>query len=184
MYEYTVLFAIIVENATRVVLCLLPTITVDHVHVFCILQGDNIKKFREESGAKINISDSTCPERIVTITGPTESILKAFSLICAKFEEMSQLNNGMSTDPALNGVHGVQGLHGKPLGPGQTAAPVTLRLVVPASQCGSLIGELFFFNGCSHIYMFAYLYPYSTYPNLSYCHCNCGLRAVARALYV
>ncbi|OQR71200.1 poly(rC)-binding protein 3-like, partial [Tropilaelaps mercedesae] len=103
--------------------------------------GDNIKKFREESGAKINISDGTCPERIVTITGPTESILKAFSLICAKFEEMSQLNNGSPTDPALNGVHGVQGMHGKPLGPGQTAAPVTLRLVVPASQCGSLIGK-------------------------------------------
>ncbi|GFS46114.1 poly(rC)-binding protein 3, partial [Nephila pilipes] len=50
-------------------------------------KGDNIKKFREESGAKINISDGSCPERIVTVTGCTDAILKAFSLIARKFEE-------------------------------------------------------------------------------------------------
>jgi transcription antitermination factor NusA-like protein len=84
-------------------------------------KGDNIKKFREESGAKINISDGSCPERIVTVTGSTEAILKAFSLISRKFEEDVQ---NSST-------------------PGTTIPKpqVTLRLIVPASQCGSLIGK-------------------------------------------
>ena len=41
-----------------------------------------------QSGAKINISDGSCPERIVTVTGNTESIFKAFTLICNKFEEV------------------------------------------------------------------------------------------------
>jgi transcription antitermination factor NusA-like protein len=84
-------------------------------------KGDNIKKFREESGAKINISDGSCPERIVTITGPTDSIFKAFALICKKFEEQDAQN-----PPNSGGVP-------KP--------PITLRLIVPASQCGSLIGK-------------------------------------------
>lgn len=80
-------------------------------------KGDNIKKFREESGAKINISDGSCPERIVTVTGPTDAIFKAFNLICKKFEENNP-NTGTVPKP-----------------------PITLRLIVPASQCGSLIGK-------------------------------------------
>lgn len=80
-------------------------------------KGDNIKKFREESGAKINISDGSCPERIVTITGSLDSINRAFTMICKKFEE------DLQNTPTVP----------KP--------PVTLRLVVPASQCGSLIGK-------------------------------------------
>ena len=43
-----------------------------------------------QSGAKINISDGSCPERIVTVTGNTESIFKAFTLICNKFEEVTK----------------------------------------------------------------------------------------------
>ncbi|KAK3106042.1 hypothetical protein FSP39_011511 [Pinctada imbricata] len=82
-------------------------------------KGDNIKRFREDSGAKINISDGSCPERIVTVTGSTECIHKAFTMICKKFEEVNDLQNTPSVP--------------KP--------PVTLRLVVPASQCGSLIGK-------------------------------------------
>jgi transcription antitermination factor NusA-like protein len=85
-------------------------------------KGDNIKRFREESGAKINISDGSCPERIVTVTGSTEAILKAFSLIARKFEEDVQ----NSSTPGGN-------IANKP--------QVTLRLIVPASQCGSLIGK-------------------------------------------
>ena len=46
-----------------------------------------------QSGAKINISDSSCPERIVTVTGTTDQIFKAFTMICKKFEEVRmQLN--------------------------------------------------------------------------------------------
>ncbi|KAM7380838.1 hypothetical protein PAMP_004110 [Pampus punctatissimus] len=84
-------------------------------------KGETVKKMREESGARINISEGNCPERIVTITGPTDTIFKAFAMIAYKFEE--DIINSMSNSPATS----------KP--------PVTLRLVVPASQCGSLIGK-------------------------------------------
>uniref|UniRef100_A0A3Q3LSD2 Poly(rC) binding protein 3 n=1 Tax=Mastacembelus armatus TaxID=205130 RepID=A0A3Q3LSD2_9TELE len=84
-------------------------------------KGETVKKMREESGARINISEGNCPERIVTITGPTDTIFKAFAMIAYKFEE--DINSSMSNSPATS----------KP--------PVTLRLVVPASQCGSLIGK-------------------------------------------
>ena len=69
-------------------------------------KGEIVKRFRDEvrrisspdghsiiscfqSGAKINISDGSCPERIVTVTGSTDAIFKAFTLICNKFEEVS-----------------------------------------------------------------------------------------------
>uniref|UniRef100_A0A452H2Q0 K Homology domain-containing protein n=1 Tax=Gopherus agassizii TaxID=38772 RepID=A0A452H2Q0_9SAUR len=82
---------------------------------FCCLHFSSI------SGARINISEGNCPERIVTITGPTDAIFKAFAMIAYKFEE--DIINSMSNSTATS----------KP--------PVTLRLVVPASQCGSLIGK-------------------------------------------
>ncbi|KAL1474666.1 hypothetical protein MTO96_020552 [Rhipicephalus appendiculatus] len=98
-------------------------------------KGDNIKKFREESGAKINISDGSCPERIVTVTGSTEAILKAFSLIARKFEEMLSLLclPVQTVGPTLQELQSNGSHLPKP--------PVTLRLIVPASQCGSLIGK-------------------------------------------
>ncbi|PNF26669.1 Poly(rC)-binding protein 3 [Cryptotermes secundus] len=85
-------------------------------------KGEIVKRFREESGAKINISDGSCPERIVTVTGPTNAIFKAFTLICKKFEEFQEMQ-------------------GAPNGSGIPRPPITLRLIVPASQCGSLIGK-------------------------------------------
>ena len=51
-----------------------------------------------QSGAKINISDGSCPERIVTVTGNTESIFKAFTLICNKFEEVSYHHPHLSSN--------------------------------------------------------------------------------------
>ncbi|XP_054282178.1 poly(rC)-binding protein 3-like isoform X2 [Macrosteles quadrilineatus] len=85
-------------------------------------KGEIVKRFREESGARINISDGSCPERIVTVTGQTNAIFKAFQLICKKLEEFQEL-------------HGMGG------GGGVSRPPITLRLIVPASQCGSLIGK-------------------------------------------
>ncbi|XP_055083270.1 poly(rC)-binding protein 3 [Periophthalmus magnuspinnatus] len=84
-------------------------------------KGETVKKMREESGARINISEGSSPERIVTITGPTEGIFRAFSMIALKFEEditSAMLNSSVTSKP-----------------------PVTLRLVFPGSQCGSLIGK-------------------------------------------
>nr|CAI5859519.1 unnamed protein product [Callosobruchus analis] len=74
-----------------------------------------------QSGAKINISDGSCPERIVTVIGSTSAIFKAFTLICKKFEEFQEINSSNAS--------------------GVPRPPITLRLVVPASQCGSLIGK-------------------------------------------
>uniref|UniRef100_A0A4W4HLD6 K Homology domain-containing protein n=1 Tax=Electrophorus electricus TaxID=8005 RepID=A0A4W4HLD6_ELEEL len=86
-----------------------------------VKKGETVKKMREESSARINISEGTCPERIVTITGPTDAIFKAFAMIAYKFEEdiVTSMSNSQATS--------------KP--------PVSLRLLVPASQCGSLIGK-------------------------------------------
>eukprot|EP00095_Tigriopus_kingsejongensis_P005873 maker-scaffold38_size502422-snap-gene-2.24 protein:Tk05873 transcript:maker-scaffold38_size502422-snap-gene-2.24-mRNA-1 annotation:"poly -binding protein 3 isoform x4" len=83
-------------------------------------KGEIVKRFRDESGAKINISDGSCPERIVTVTGATDAIYKAFTLICNKFEE--DLANLVSPNTVPR-------------------PPITFRLIVPASQCGSLIGK-------------------------------------------
>ncbi|NXA67588.1 PCBP2 protein, partial [Mohoua ochrocephala] len=74
-----------------------------------------------QSGARINISEGNCPERIITLAGPTNAIFKAFAMIIDKLEEVSMTNSTAASRP-----------------------PVTLRLVVPASQCGSLIGK----GGC------------------------------------
>ncbi|XP_069087070.1 poly(rC)-binding protein 2 isoform X8 [Lissotriton helveticus] len=87
-------------------------------------KGESVKKMREESGARINISEGNCPERIITLAGPTNAIFKAFSMIIDKLEE--DISSAMTNSTASS----------KP--------PVTLRLVVPASQCGSLIGK----GGC------------------------------------
>lgn len=84
-------------------------------------KGETVKRIREESSARINISEGSCPERIVTITGATECVFRAFTMITIKLEEdlAALVANGTVTS--------------KP--------PVTLRLVIPASQCGSLIGK-------------------------------------------
>lgn len=80
--------------------------------------GEIIHSIREESGAKIHISDGSVPERIVTVTGPTDSIYKSFNLICKKFDD----DTGSKSESARPGN-------------------ITLKLIVPASQCGSLIGK-------------------------------------------
>lgn len=96
-------------------------------------KGEIVKRFREESGAKINISDGSCPERVVTVTGSTSSLLRAFALITKKFEEFHELQNNHAAVAA------------NPASPAPTSpAPITFRLIVPASQCGSLIGK----GGC------------------------------------
>jgi len=178
-------------------------------------KGDNIKRFREISGAKINVSDSSCPDRIVTLAGTLDEVYNAFSMICSKFEEQvlqvnsspsslnttsaSPLSNtsagnnlllgnsansvidplfGLSSSSILNGALNESSLAAvkkeadmltinnnstntinnnnlnapnnnltlniKNSNNGNTSAYsplVTLRLIIPASQCGSLIGR-------------------------------------------
>lgn len=80
--------------------------------------GVTIKAFREESGAHINISDGSTTERVVAISGTIDAVVKAFSLISEKIEE-EMMNNARSS------------------GSGQ----VSVRLVIPSSQCGAIIGK-------------------------------------------
>ncbi|KAK6307694.1 hypothetical protein J4Q44_G00209650 [Coregonus suidteri] len=84
-------------------------------------KGETVKRIREESSARVNISEGSCPERIITITGSTDCVFRAFTMITNKLEEDL-------TTLVANGT-----ISSKP--------PVTLRLVIPASQCGSLIGK-------------------------------------------
>ncbi|KAL1458364.1 hypothetical protein WDU94_008521 [Cyamophila willieti] len=85
--------------------------------------GETVKKLREESGSKIYISDSSTPERIVTVIGSMDSLFRAFSLITKNIEEFHKNQN-------------------KHLGGnGGETQPIQLRLIVPASQCGSIIGK-------------------------------------------
>ncbi|CAL8325393.1 unnamed protein product [Merluccius merluccius] len=85
-----------------------------------LIQYELISSLRE-STARVNISEGSCPERIITITGSTDSVFRAFTMITFKLEEDL-------TTLVANGT-----ISSKP--------PVTLRLVIPASQCGSLIGK-------------------------------------------
>jgi|UniRef100_A0A8C0ZSZ1 poly(rC)-binding protein 2/3/4 len=65
-------------------------------------KGESVKKMREESGARINISEGTCPERIITLTGSTNTIFKDFAMIIDKLEEgisSSLTNSTLPVDP-------------------------------------------------------------------------------------
>lgn len=83
--------------------------------------GSTIASFRQQSGAKINISTAqVIPERIVTITGDQSQIRETFRLVSEKLD--ADMNSGISTSVS-------------------DKVPVTLKLIVPASQCGSIIGK-------------------------------------------
>ncbi|XP_011406106.1 PREDICTED: poly(rC)-binding protein 2-like [Amphimedon queenslandica] len=90
--------------------------------------GMTIKSFREKSGAKINISNGTSSERLVTVSGTKAEVCVAFTAISRKIEEDNQSlgshARGVGTDPdqSLGGV-------------------VSIRLIIQTSQCGSLIGK-------------------------------------------
>uniref|UniRef100_A0A2K6GTY9 Poly(rC) binding protein 4 n=1 Tax=Propithecus coquereli TaxID=379532 RepID=A0A2K6GTY9_PROCO len=90
--------------------------------LLCLLQkGETVKRIREQSSARITISEGSCPERITTITGSTAAVFHAVSMIAFKLDE------DLCAAPANGG--------------NVSRPPVTLRLVIPASQCGSLIGK-------------------------------------------
>uniref|UniRef100_A0A803TLN7 Poly(rC) binding protein 2 n=1 Tax=Anolis carolinensis TaxID=28377 RepID=A0A803TLN7_ANOCA len=89
-----------------------------------LMHGKEVGSIIGKSGARINISEGNCPERIITLAGPTNAIFKAFAMIIDKLEE--DISSSMTNSTA------------------SSRPPVTLRLVVPASQCGSLIGK----GGC------------------------------------
>ncbi|XP_050063630.1 poly(rC)-binding protein 3-like [Aphis gossypii] len=82
--------------------------------------GETVKNIRSLSGAKVKITNGSLPERIVLITGNRITIYKATELICHKVEEFFER------------------LHGDWNGP---KSPLTLKLIMPASKCGFIIGK-------------------------------------------
>lgn len=86
--------------------------------------GEIINSIREDSTAKIHITDGSVPERVVTVIGSTDSIFKAYTLMCKKLEDEE---GGRSS--------------GRDSRSSSDRGGLTLRLVVPATQCGSLIGK-------------------------------------------
>lgn len=67
--------------------CLLHLSTV----TFFVFSALMVFVFLLQSGARINISDASCPERIVTITGTTDQIVSAYTMICKRLEEVTSL---------------------------------------------------------------------------------------------
>uniref|UniRef100_A0A2K5Y9V0 K Homology domain-containing protein n=1 Tax=Mandrillus leucophaeus TaxID=9568 RepID=A0A2K5Y9V0_MANLE len=82
-------------------------------------KGESVKKMREERGARINISEGNCPERIITLAGPTKAIFKAFAMIIDTLEE--DISSSMTNSTAAS------------------RPPVTLRLMVPAKSTGAQV---------------------------------------------
>jgi len=78
--------------------------------------GETIHQIREDSQAKIFISDGSVPERVITVTGTGSSVCMAYNLMCGKLEA---------------GEEGKQ----------NRKESLNLRLVVAAAQCGSIIGK-------------------------------------------
>ncbi|KAF2979266.1 hypothetical protein EK904_010916, partial [Melospiza melodia maxima] len=95
-------------------------------------KGETVKKMREESGARINISEGNCPERIVTITGPTDAIFKAFAMIAYKFEESDD-------DPDVIGCCSLRPGHPKFLGQQCSCLSITASR---HGKCGSRLSLL------------------------------------------
>lgn len=80
-------------------------------------EGRNIRQIRDESGANINISGSPGVERILNIKGTKKEIKLAVTMVAQKLQEIL---SGAKTE---------------------YAPPCTMRLLVPNSQCGPLIGK-------------------------------------------
>jgi len=76
--------------------------------------GETINQIRQDSQAKIFITDASVPERVITVTGNEQGICSAYELMCTKLEAGEDGNQSKN---------------------------LNLRLVVPASQCGSIIGK-------------------------------------------
>ncbi len=84
--------------------------------------GVLLDQLRQQTGADLFITDPSQREQVLTIQGSLEIIFKAFSLICRKLWDF------ISNLPP-------------PVGAAAQQRPLVVRLAVPASQCGSIIGK-------------------------------------------
>ncbi|KAJ1538421.1 hypothetical protein HK405_013859 [Cladochytrium tenue] len=95
--------------------------------------GRNVADIREQSGAKVMVSENVpgAMERILTISGPIDAVAKAFALVATKYvEEQHQQASQQQAQPPPPAVpQDVQARH------------TAVRLLVPHSQMGSVIGK-------------------------------------------
>jgi len=89
--------------------------------------GEIVNSIRDESGAKIRIEGSSPQERIITVDGPTDSIFKAYTLICKNLEGRERRDSRDGRDRSRDREEGLN-----------------LNLLVLSSQCGAIIGK----EGC------------------------------------
>lgn len=100
-----------------------------------------IASIREKSGAKINIPSSTgTPERIVTITGHQHQVKEGFMLITQKLEQVRCRFHSMLRAVLYSNAP-FQEMNANVSASSTAIVPVTLKLIVPAGQCGSIIGR-------------------------------------------
>ncbi|KAI5749339.1 poly(rC)-binding protein 3-like isoform X1 [Diaphorina citri] len=85
--------------------------------------GCIVRRLRKESGAKISITDGACPDRIVTVSGSVDNVCTAYNFMCRSLEDYHINRNRMENC---------------------SPQPLQLKLVIPATHCGSLIGK----GGC------------------------------------
>jgi hypothetical protein len=90
----------------------------DEVAYLFGFDGVLVAQLRQQTGANINVTTGECFEYVCSIAGSLEIISKAFSLVCRKLWDF--------WTTVVN--------------PGQQQQPLAIKLAVPASQCGSIIG--------------------------------------------
>lgn len=92
--------------------------------ITCLIgpRGCIVRRLRQESGAKISITDGACQDRIITVTGSVDNVCTAYNFMCRSLE-----------DYIINS----QRMEGAP-------TPLVIKLIIPATHCGSIIGK----GGC------------------------------------
>ncbi|XP_073714257.1 poly(rC)-binding protein 2-like [Misgurnus anguillicaudatus] len=88
-----------------------------------LMHGKEVGSIIRKSGAPFNISVG-CPERVVTISGRNDAVFEAVGIIIDQIEK--NIYRVMESSTA------------------KWRHPATLRIVVPSSQCGYIIGK----GGC------------------------------------
>ncbi|EGW11529.1 Poly(rC)-binding protein 2 [Cricetulus griseus] len=109
-------------------------------------KGESLKKMREESGARTNISEGNCPERIITLAGPTNAIFKAFAMIIDKLDISSSITNAqLPVDlPSPYGLDSFPMTHGNTgfsAGLDASAQTTSHELTIPNDLIGCIIGS-------------------------------------------
>ncbi|KAH7104020.1 hypothetical protein BKA62DRAFT_695361 [Auriculariales sp. MPI-PUGE-AT-0066] len=117
------------SSSTTAVNITTPTAPLIHMRTLIVTQdasiiigkgGSHVSEIRDQSGARVAVSDAVVgnPERVLTVSGPLDAVSKAFGLI------VRRINDEPFDQPSV---------------PGSRA--VTMKLLIPNSRMGSVIGK-------------------------------------------